>query len=44
MGFKREVEGLKEKIQGRREEVEGLMEKKKTIRRQIVFGRALAGR
>ena len=41
LGFKREVESLKEMIVQRRQEVEKLIEQKKNIREQILLGRGL---
>ena len=41
LGFRRDVEGLKSKVEGKRMEVEALIAKRKTIRRDIQLGRTL---
>ena len=41
MGFRREVEGLRDKVRSRKEEVAALVDRKKEIRRQIMLGRGL---
>lgn len=41
LGFKRDVEGLKEKVEGRRKEVADLVEEKKSIRNEVQTGRVL---
>lgn len=41
LGFKRDVEGLKEKVEARKKEVEGLVEQRKSIRGDVQVGRAL---
>ncbi|KAL8731994.1 MAG: hypothetical protein Q9181_004110 [Wetmoreana brouardii] len=41
LGFKRDVEGLKDKVDERRKEVEALVAARKEIRRQMQVGRAL---
>ena len=41
LGFRREVEGLKDKVKERREEVERLVNERRGIREQIVLGRGL---
>lgn len=41
LGFKRDVEGLKNMVDGRRKEVEALVNQRKEIRKQMQIGRAL---
>lgn len=41
LGFRRDVEGLKSKVEGKRMEVEALIAKRKTIKRDINLGRTL---
>ena len=41
LGFKRDVEGLKSKVDERRDEVAALVTERKEIRRQILVGRTL---
>lgn len=41
LGFRREIQGLKSKVDERRKEVEDLVAQKKEIRRQMQLGRAL---
>ena len=41
LGFRRDVEGLKSKVDGKRTEVEALIAKRKSIRRDIQLGRTL---
>ncbi|KAG8529761.1 uncharacterized protein KY384_005242 [Bacidia gigantensis] len=41
LGFKREVEGLRDKVKERRKEVEVLIEERKVIRRRTMLGRGL---
>ena len=41
LGFRREIEGLKGKVDERRREVEALVNRRKEIRRQMQLGRAL---
>ncbi|KAI9822521.1 MAG: hypothetical protein M1827_000240 [Pycnora praestabilis] len=41
LGFKRDVEGIKRKVEERRKEVEGLMGERACVRREIRLGRAL---
>ncbi|MCJ1398872.1 hypothetical protein MMC11_002073 [Xylographa trunciseda] len=41
LGFKREVDTLKDKVEGRRKEVEGLLAERRAITKQVRSGRAL---
>lgn len=41
LGFRRDVESLKEKVEGRKKEVEGLLEQRKRIRGDVQVGMAL---
>lgn len=41
LGFKRDLEGLKEKVKERKNEVEALVEEKKRIRADVQLGRSL---
>ena len=41
LGFKRDVEGLKEKVDDRRKEVDQLVEEKRRVRKEIQRGRGL---
>ncbi|KAL8988848.1 MAG: hypothetical protein Q9177_002141 [Variospora cf. flavescens] len=43
LGFKREIEGLKAKLDQRRREVAGLVAQRKAVRRQLQLGRTLCG-
>ena len=40
-GFKRDVEGLRGRVEARREEVEGLLKERKRIRGEVLLGRGL---
>ncbi|MCJ1287623.1 hypothetical protein MMC26_006975 [Xylographa opegraphella] len=41
LGFKREVDTLKDKVEGRRKEVEGLLEERRAIAKEVRTGREL---
>ena len=41
LGFKRDVEGLKTKVENRRKEVEGLVDERRKIRKEVQLGRNL---
>jgi hypothetical protein len=41
LGFGREVQGIRDVVEGRKDDVESLIEEKKSMRRDVAFGRAL---